>query len=245
MGARRKRLLGACALAIVLLPFQIEDSRGQAVVSPPPVPVLPLPTDKVNIQVYESTFNKLAAAALPFTFKGNYTFTFLGADICSSAYEVTVSQVQFAITPNGIHLTGSGTGTWCHVGTGIDFDTTVNAALETTITMPHMGAAPSLHAAAAAIPPSNLVAFSTQTFIQITIASTNVQPVFQIAGHTVPLPIHIDIATLLNLPSIPLTPAPVTLSSAEGSIQLHLVPSQLALILNNHYLELQGTVQLH
>jgi len=126
-------------------------------------------------------------------------------------------------------------------------------ALQTNISLSAIGAAPSLQSAApvnpsssiTSVPRSSLVPLPTQTSIQVTVSPTSVQPVFNIPGYTVTLPFHIDIAPVLNLPSIPLTPAPVALGTSEGAVQFHLVPSRFALFLRDHFLELQSTMQLH
>ena len=253
----RTRSIATSALALSFFLFQVAVSEAQAIAPTPPiVPIRPVPTDTVVVQIYESTFNKLAAAALPVTFSGHYTYSVSvcipgthdcgSTDICSSDWVVTVTQIQFAIAPSGIRLTGIGNASWCHVSVGIELDTTANVALQTNIAVSTASAAPSLQSATPVNPSSStiLIPLPTQTSIQVTVSPTDVQPVFNIPGYTVPLPFYINIAPVLNLPAIPLTPAPVTLSTTEGTMQLQLVPSQFALSLRDHYLELQSTVQL-
>ncbi len=261
MRDNRKRSLGTCALAILFFLFQVAVSQGQVVAPTPPiVPIRPVAHDKVVLQIYESTLNKFAAAVLPVTYSGHYTFSACVYDdedcqaICSSDWQATVKQIQFAIAPAGIRLTGTGDVTWCHLSVGINLDTTVNVALQTSISV---GAAPLLQSPApvnpsasiTSVPPSSFFPLPTQTSIQVTVSPTNVQPVFNISAlgqkFTVPLPFHLDIAPMLNLPLIPLTATPVTLDTADGPIQLQLVPSQFTLSVSDHYLELQSTMQLH
>ena len=259
----RTRSIATWALALSFFLFQVAVSQAQAIAPTPPiVPIRPVPTDTVVVQIYESTFNKLAGAVLPVTFNGSYTYSVsvcipgthdcASTDICSSDWVVTVTQIQFAIAPTGIRLTGTGNASWCHVSVGIELDTTVNVALQTNIAVSAASAATSLQSAAPVNPsssitsvPPSLIPLPTQTSILVSVSPTSVQPVFNIPGYTVPLPFHINIAPVLNLSAIPLAPAPVTLGTTEGTMQLQLVPSQFALFLRDHYLELQSTVQLH
>jgi len=259
-----RRYIGIWVLTVLFVLSQPAVSQGQPVApTSPTVPIRPVPTDRVVLQIYESTLDKLATAVLPVSFSGHYTYSVsacipgtndcVSTDICSSDWQVAVTQIKFAIAPSGIRLSGTGSGTWCHVSVEIELDTTVNVALQMNISLSTIGAAPSFQSAtpvnpASSItgaPRSRLVLLPNETSIQVTVSPTNVQPVFNIPGYTVKLPFHIDIAPVLDLPPIPLTPAPITLGADADTTQLHLVPSEFVLFLRDHYIELQSTMQLH
>jgi hypothetical protein len=220
----------------VLMHADAGRSQQPRITIPPPIILNP---DAVVVRVYESTLNRLADAVGPLTYTGHYTFSVTvcvpltnlcgSTQICDSDWTATVRQLRFAITPAAINITGTVDASWCGVSFGSELKTTADVVLQTGIVF---------------VPGTAHVALPPQESLVLTVSPTSIQPEFDVQGYTVKLPIHINVAPALALPPIPLSPALVSINTATGLAQLHLSPSQVAVVKRDHCVELQSTMQL-
>ena len=200
-----------------------------------------IPIARARIQVYESTFNEFAAAIEPLAFKGDYTYkvcTWLPVvgtsctTICSSDWAAKVNGLRFKITPAKVKVAGKVNAQWC----GVSFD----AELETTADVTYVRSF--------VLPGRGHLRFNqgmqSQEGIRVTVNPTDIQPLFHVFGYEVKLPVHIDVAPSMSLPTIPVGTALLWFETAAGPQDLRLSPSHVVLVKRHGSLELQARVSL-
>jgi len=235
MSGRRTRsfLVGAFLGGAAILLGGSATGQPSAVVQPH----RPLPSNKVILRVYESTFNGLASAVGTLKLTGHYTYRVTACvpgtsictstEVCSSDWTATVTNLRFTISPSKIAVTGQGHASWCGVSTPFTLETTADVTKTSMLLGLPGRAAP-----------------RTEDAILVRVRPTDVQPVVNIPGYAVKLPIHFNVAPAFALPPIPLATSLVSFETAAGSRSLRLSPSQAAIAKRDHYLELQAGLRL-
>jgi len=85
---------------------------------------------------------------------------------------------------------------------------------------------------------------SSDRSVVTTINPTNIQPVLNVAGFQVPLPVHINVAPSLAVPAIPILGGQVVFETAAGSRTLNMQPTGVTLNKRSGFLELQANVNV-
>lgn len=184
------------------------------------VVLLPAPAAAADgvVKVYESTFNELANAIEPIHVSGRYRLEvcFIWCvTICDATWTADVTQLSFDITPALVSISGRVDARWCGANFTAQFATNANVSYS-----------------------------ASQNAILVTVNPTNIQPHVNVLGFDVALPVHINVASALTLPPIPMGIAYFHFETARGPRTLHLRPYNIILTKRNGYVELQADVNL-
>src|SRR5436190_11239840 len=210
----RRRLLTIMRLALALKPAALA-----LIVSG--LTAAPCAAQTTTIRVYESTFDEVAAKLQPVQLSGRHAFTVSAwtpfgpatMTICDSAWNATVSQLKFSITPVAVGITGRLDARWCNIS--------FFAALSTS---------------------ANVTYSAGQKAMLVSVNPTSLQPSFSVLGYNVALPVFINVAPYLTLPPIPFDVAPLQFETARGPVSLRVSPENVSLNKRSGYMEIQADV---
>lgn len=176
-----------------------------------------------TLKINDAALNSLAGRIEPLELNGRYAFnvsvwTPFGpavVTICDSNWTARVTQLRFATTPQQITVTGTVSATWCNASFSANLNTTGNAVYR-----------------------------ASDRSIVTTINPTNIQPIINVLGFQVALPVHINVSPSLAVPAIPVQGGQVVFQTVSGTKTLTLIPTGVTLTKRAGYLELQANVNI-
>jgi hypothetical protein len=168
-----------------------------------------------TIKVFDASLNEFANKLQPITVNGRHRFSvptpFGEVTLCDSPYVVRVRQLGFATTPANVQITAQVEGTWCNLSVSAPLNTTANVSYN-----------------------------AGQRSIIVTVNPTSVQPMLTLWIFVVPLPVRIDVSSMLKIPPFPLGLAQLSLQGVHGPATLRFEPQNVSVFLRNGFLELQS-----
>jgi hypothetical protein len=180
------------------------------------------------VRVHQSTFNEIAAALGPLSASGRHVLgvdTWFGRIVICGQWHADVLNLQFAISPTGVTITGVVSARYHCDGVWIPF-------------------------AATLVSSGNVTYQAAQNRIRVTTSSTSIRPVFVIpgwvpffGGQHISLPFTINVGPSLSF-SVPVTTAHMHFETAAGPERLRVTPHNISLVLEQNRIRLQSDVAL-
>lgn len=178
------------------------------------------PAADATVFIYTATLNAMASAVSPITITGRYKYTIgsgiFKTTICDSAYTIDVTGLSFSIAPTAVTADADVSGRWCGVGFSGDLDATGNISYR-----------------------------ASDDTVRFNFSSASVQPYFTVFGYKIWLPIHVSIASTLNIPPMHIGVARLSHETAAGSRLVTMRPSDISLVKRSGYLEMQTNLSFY